>query len=137
MENAVLIRNDVIVGGASSTASNVNYINEDESVTSVQETIRDIKQNIVDLNNGKASIYVTTVNGTTDASGITSVTLNNKFKNTPFCLSNVSRVMGTPYSVTIDSYSNAYVGLRIRRMGDNSAVANTAVNFPIAIIGIE
>lgn len=49
MENAVLIRNDVIVGGASSTASNVNYINEDESVTSVQETIRDIKQNIDEL----------------------------------------------------------------------------------------
>lgn len=49
MENAVLIRNDVIVGGASSTASNVNYINEDESVTSVQETIRVIKQDVADL----------------------------------------------------------------------------------------
>ena len=77
------------------------------------------------------------VSGTTDNSGIIGVAITNKYAYA-FCLTNVSKSLGDPYSVTVDNYNNTtqWMNLRIRRMSDNSAVSNTSVGFDVLIIGI-
>lgn len=90
--------------------------------------------------NSKFSNYclceIVNVSGTTSSSGIIEITFTN-FYAYAFCITNVSKNLATPYSVTVDNYNNAThkMSLRIRSMIDNSAVAETTVSFDVMIFG--
>ena len=76
------------------------------------------------------------VSGETSSSGIIEINITNIY-NYAFCVTNVSKGLTYPYSVTVESWNNSTgkLNLRIRNMGDNSAVANTSVGFDVMIIG--
>ena len=77
------------------------------------------------------------VSGTTSQTGIIEITITNIYAYA-FCVTNVSKGLSTPYSVTVDNFNNSAhkMNLRIRNMGDNTAVGNTTVEFDVMIIGI-
>lgn len=136
------------VAASTITAEELGYL--DGVVKNIQEQIGDLlslktaeKESLtgaVNELNGKISgiegkTIFTSVVGTTDSSGLITIQCNNAFTSYPFVLSNVSDTLATPYSVTVNSYSKTSISLRIRNMGDNSAVANKTVNFTVLLIG--
>lgn len=108
-------------------ASSVAYNNETSGLTAdnVQEAVDELNQ----------KIQVVNVNGQTSSSGAITVSASVKSANA-FCLSNVSNVFATPYSVTIEFVNKVQgtISFRIRNMGDNSAVVNTEVDFDALVI---
>lgn len=85
----------------------------------------------------KAIACVVTINDTTSSSGVINITTPINFTSRPYILTNVSSDLDKPYSVTISQYlsSNSFA-VRIRKMADNTAVGNTALNFNALIIGV-
>ena len=94
-----------------------------------------ISGNQLTINGLSQKIQVVNVNGQTSSSGAITVSTSVKSANA-FCLSNVSNVFATPYSVTIEFVNKVQgtISFRIRNMGDNSAVVNTEVDFDALVI---
>ena len=80
---------------------------------------------------------ILTVQGTTGSDGVITVSKTVKFTTEVFVASNISQNLSNKYSVTIQGASSDSVNLRIRNMGDNSAVASTSVNFTVLIYGFD
>lgn len=75
------------------------------------------------------------IQGTTDNSGNIMINTNaSKEGSNAYCISNASKTLNTPYSVTIDYAYNKAIRFRIRNITTNEAVANTEVNFPVLVI---
>ncbi|MBQ0079702.1 MAG: hypothetical protein KBS66_07435 [Eubacterium sp.] len=85
----------------------------------------------------KVKGYLINVNGTTDNAGIITVTDTNigDFSQMPYCVTNYSRELSYPYSVTLNNRTATSISFRIRKMADNSAVGNTEVSFTAIVIG--
>ena len=79
---------------------------------------------------------IVNVSGTTSNAGIIEITITKSYARA-FCITNVSKNLSTPYSVTVDNYDNSThkMNLRIRSMIDNSAVGETTVSFEVMIFG--
>ena len=78
---------------------------------------------------------IVTVNGTTDSSGRIMVNVTNNYDGRPYVVSNISDALGLNYRVTVQSYGNNKCYLRYRNASDNSALANTAVQDQVLILG--
>lgn len=77
------------------------------------------------------------VTGTTDAGGRITINKTKRFVGEAAVFSNVSHDLGTPYSITIEGITTTTVTFRIRSIIDDSAIANTSVNFTVLLFGIE
>ena len=101
-------------------------------------TTAPLSANMGKVLNGKIPINeIVHVSGTTDQYGNIIITITNVYVY-PFCLTNVSKNLSSPYSVTVDLVNNSThkLTLRIRNMSDNTVVGNTTVEFDVMIIGI-
>ena len=91
--------------------------------------------------NGKLTSYLVgetlNVSGTTDAGGRITVNKTKRFSGDAAVISNVSHDLSKPYSVTIETIATTTVTLRIRSLIDNSAIANTSVDFTALLFGVE
>ena len=81
--------------------------------------------------------HLISVSGTTESSGIITVadTHITDFSQLPYCITNYSRELSYPYSITVNGWTSTTVSFRIRKMSDNTAVGNTNVSFSAILIG--
>ncbi len=83
-------------------------------------------------NSGQISVDIS---GTTDDFGI--ITRNVSVPSgttTAYCISNISDNLQTPWNVTVSFLRSTSIDFRVRKMSDNSVVANTAVSFSTLVI---
>ena len=78
-----------------------------------------------------------TIHGTTDSYGLITTSKSKRFGSAIYALTNISETLATDYSVTVNGITSNTVTFRIRKMGDNTSVSNTYVNFGVMIVGFR
>ena len=103
-------------------------------IQNLQTTNKTVVGAINELN---SKMKIITINGTTLQDGTISLPYDvPDGVNQAYCISNVSANLSMPYSVTVMDVDSKSILFRIRKMGDNSAIANTAVNFDVLVFFI-